>query len=72
MYLQIKPSKTLKTSQWSFDPPFLAAHETAAIVGVVVAHPVNPLYRVMRGDGEVQVVYRQQLVDCGALEEIVA
>ncbi|MFQ3618475.1 MAG: hypothetical protein SNJ57_16260 [Cyanobacteriota bacterium] len=71
MQIPIQAKKTLKTSQWHFDPPFLNPGDRATIVGFLVAHPVNPLYLIKReSDGVVQTVYRNDLVACGALEPI--
>ncbi len=71
MQISIRAERVLKTSQSHFDPPFLNPGDRATIVGFVVAHPVNPLYLVKRdNDGVVQMVYRNDLVGCGALEPI--
>lgn len=54
---------------WSIDEPWLRSGETAKLVDMIVADPINALYRVRRDrDGAEKCVHRSTLLEYGEIE----
>jgi hypothetical protein len=70
MNIRITAKKVLWASVHRTGESKLQAGESATITKAVVAHPTNPLYEVTKADGKQFVVYRDDLVECGALDRI--
>ena len=56
-------------SVWGFDAIWLRSGETAKLVDIIAADPINALYRVRRDhDGAEKCVYRSTLLEFGEIE----
>lgn len=49
------------------EPPFIRKGDVATIVQVIVPHPSDPLYSVRNAEGKRKAVYRDYLVEHGAV-----